>query len=297
MYKLKYPSVKLYNTMQNIATAKYVINYHDGKKAHPDGSRFFDIRIYKKKKEFEKFEKELKNEGYVYGHSTFVSPPQTTPPLSISDKKESDTKDVLSFDEIISELEKYEDQNYDLETDLTAPAFYEGVNSFFIDVDSKTVILNDYDNQDTAYTGINITLLAELQRYCHTNLSFVGGPEKEEKLKEELVVGKFKEEILKEVFYETPSNISLQEESDWDKIMRLDSSCDISEFGYDLNEMFQELEVEEVQKELNDKLITKLGNQQKVELDKEVEAMSSDEIRVEMDNLAFQSMQKETNLN
>ena len=42
--------MKTYYTQRNIGKAKYVVNYHDGIKTHPDGSRFFDIAIFKSKK-------------------------------------------------------------------------------------------------------------------------------------------------------------------------------------------------------------------------------------------------------
>lgn len=58
--------MKLYNTMQNVGNAKYVINYHDGVKTHKDGSKFFDIKICKTKKECDDFVAKLESEGYVY---------------------------------------------------------------------------------------------------------------------------------------------------------------------------------------------------------------------------------------
>ena len=58
--------MKTYNTMQNIGRAKYVINFHNGVKQHEDGSRFFDIHIFKNKKLFTKAINKLKKEGYIY---------------------------------------------------------------------------------------------------------------------------------------------------------------------------------------------------------------------------------------
>ena len=54
----------LYNVMTNIGKAKYVVNFWDGKKAHPDGSRFFDIKIFKNKKRMASFVADLKVQGY-----------------------------------------------------------------------------------------------------------------------------------------------------------------------------------------------------------------------------------------
>jgi len=57
--------MKVYNQMQNIGKAKYVVNFHDGKKKHKDGSAFFDIAIFKNKVKLNEFIKELIEKGYV----------------------------------------------------------------------------------------------------------------------------------------------------------------------------------------------------------------------------------------
>ena len=56
---------KRYNIRLNVGKAKYTISFHDGKKKHNDGSDFFDMKIFKNKPDFEKYEKELKSKGYV----------------------------------------------------------------------------------------------------------------------------------------------------------------------------------------------------------------------------------------
>ena len=56
---------KRYNVKQNVGKSKFVVNFHDGKKKHRDGSDFFDIEIFKNKKDLEKFEKELKTKGFI----------------------------------------------------------------------------------------------------------------------------------------------------------------------------------------------------------------------------------------
>lgn len=45
---------------------KTVVNYCNGKK-YDDGSDFYDIRIFTNKRKMEKFVKELKKEGFIYG--------------------------------------------------------------------------------------------------------------------------------------------------------------------------------------------------------------------------------------
>lgn len=55
---------KVFYQQDNIGSAKYTVNFHDGVKTHKDGSQFFDIRIFKNKKKRDQFIKELKAEGY-----------------------------------------------------------------------------------------------------------------------------------------------------------------------------------------------------------------------------------------
>ena len=56
---------KRFDTMMNVGKAKYVINYHDGKKKHSDGSDMKDVATFKNKPDLEKFKKELISKGYV----------------------------------------------------------------------------------------------------------------------------------------------------------------------------------------------------------------------------------------
>lgn len=56
---------KRYNIQYNIGKSKYVVNYHDGVKTHLDGSNFYDIAIFRNKKELNKYIQVLKSYGYV----------------------------------------------------------------------------------------------------------------------------------------------------------------------------------------------------------------------------------------
>jgi len=47
-----------YNIVHNVGKVKYLVNYHTGKN-HKDGSKFFDIAIFKNKKKMEAFVKEI----------------------------------------------------------------------------------------------------------------------------------------------------------------------------------------------------------------------------------------------
>ena len=46
---------KRYYTQTNIGRARYVVNFHDGVKAHPDGSPFYGIGIFSNKRQLQAF--------------------------------------------------------------------------------------------------------------------------------------------------------------------------------------------------------------------------------------------------
>ena len=58
--------MKKYNTMRNIGTCRYIVNYHNGIKKNKDGSEFFDIAIQSNKINHNNFVKRLIKEGYKY---------------------------------------------------------------------------------------------------------------------------------------------------------------------------------------------------------------------------------------
>jgi len=55
---------KLYYERMNVGKAKYTVNYHDGVKTHRDGSAFYDLAIFKNKKDLQDFISKLSKEGY-----------------------------------------------------------------------------------------------------------------------------------------------------------------------------------------------------------------------------------------
>lgn len=55
---------KVYNEQHGVGKAKYVVNFHDGKKMHKDGSPFYDIALFSNKKALAMFIKGLKSQGY-----------------------------------------------------------------------------------------------------------------------------------------------------------------------------------------------------------------------------------------
>jgi len=84
---------KTYNTMSNVGKAKYVVNFQDGEKTHKDGSRFYDMSIFKNAKDLENFEKQLKSKGYVKEDE---NPTETPTPM----RRISDEEKLAMFNEL-----------------------------------------------------------------------------------------------------------------------------------------------------------------------------------------------------
>ena len=55
---------KRFKRQDGIGKAKYTISFHDGRKKHKDGSDFFDIKIFKNKKDLSNFVGTLVKKGY-----------------------------------------------------------------------------------------------------------------------------------------------------------------------------------------------------------------------------------------
>lgn len=56
--------MKDYHTTSNVGRAKYTVSYHDGIAKHKDGSKFYDIRIFKSKVKMNEFIDSLIASGY-----------------------------------------------------------------------------------------------------------------------------------------------------------------------------------------------------------------------------------------
>ncbi|HHB51448.1 MAG TPA: hypothetical protein ENK75_00145 [Saprospiraceae bacterium] len=56
-----------------------------------------------------------------------------------------------------------------------------------------------------------------------------------------------KENVLKKIYYETPSMISRQEQSDWNILMSYDNFSEPQDFGFDAKEEYKNLSTEELQ--------------------------------------------------
>ena len=59
--------MKRFNVQYNVGKVKYVVNHFDGKQKHADGSDFFDIAIFKNKKDLRLFVNKLCSNGYREG--------------------------------------------------------------------------------------------------------------------------------------------------------------------------------------------------------------------------------------
>jgi len=55
---------KLYYQQDGIGQSKYTVSFYDGKKTHKDGSPFYDIAIFKNKKDLKSYIEKLESEGY-----------------------------------------------------------------------------------------------------------------------------------------------------------------------------------------------------------------------------------------
>ena len=56
--------MKKFYVQYGIGRAKYVVSYHNGRKKHKDGSNFYDIKIFRNKKDLKKFTDGLLKKGY-----------------------------------------------------------------------------------------------------------------------------------------------------------------------------------------------------------------------------------------
>ena len=57
--------MKDYYVQYNIGRSKYVVNFHDGVTTYKDGSKFYDMKIFKNKLSLNAFIAKLESEGYT----------------------------------------------------------------------------------------------------------------------------------------------------------------------------------------------------------------------------------------
>lgn len=56
---------RTFRYQQNIGKARHVVSYHDGQKTHRDGSAFFDMAVFSRKTEAQRYVRTLREAGYV----------------------------------------------------------------------------------------------------------------------------------------------------------------------------------------------------------------------------------------
>lgn len=155
--------MKLYNTNQNVGNVKYLVNYHDGVRKYNDGSMFFDVKTFKNKKEFEKFQKELIADGYVYGDSSFNVGKGRIQFEIVCHEGESlvKTSDLSEVKESFLSYIRDTQQEYidnDDKSKEEVDEFISSLKESFGDISHLNEVLNDY-----GFYPLNITNHAEIR--------------------------------------------------------------------------------------------------------------------------------------
>ena len=57
--------MKTYRDNPQIGNVRHSVSFHDGTKTHPDGSPFFDLRIFTRQRDKEAFVRQLTRAGYA----------------------------------------------------------------------------------------------------------------------------------------------------------------------------------------------------------------------------------------
>ena len=116
---------KRYNVMHGVGKSKYVVNYHDGKKKHNDGSDFFDISTFKNKKDLAKKINDLHKSGYKYGFAKSVNEGV----FSNLDLIRQNSKDARDFIKNVFKDDDFKDMKNDREFLKYLKSIYEGFAS------------------------------------------------------------------------------------------------------------------------------------------------------------------------
>ena len=116
---------KRYNVMHGVGKSKYVVNYHDGKKKHKDGSDFFDMSVFKNKKDLAKKVNDLHKGGYEYGFAKSVNEGV----FSNLDLIRQNSKDARDFIKNVFKDDDFKDMKNDREFLKYLKSIYEGFAS------------------------------------------------------------------------------------------------------------------------------------------------------------------------
>ena len=116
---------KRYNVMYGVGSSKYTVNFHDGKSKHKDGSDFFDIAIFKNKKDLAKKINDLTKQGYIYSYQEGVNEGV----FSNLDLIRQNSKDARDFIKNVFKDDDFKDMKNDREFLKYLKSIYEGFAS------------------------------------------------------------------------------------------------------------------------------------------------------------------------
>ena len=116
---------KRFKRQDGIGKAKYTISYHDGKKKNKDGSDFFDIKIFKNKKDLSDFVGTLVKQGYKLTNESVNEDKE-----QIAQIKKSVNKNEIKFYDALSKVEKKLGSKYKAFLDKALKDFKQNPNSF-----------------------------------------------------------------------------------------------------------------------------------------------------------------------
>lgn len=74
----RYQVLKRYRLQYRIGRARYVVSFHDGRKRHPDGSAFWDIRIFGNRRVCQTFLRTLWETGFTEARADWSGHEETT---------------------------------------------------------------------------------------------------------------------------------------------------------------------------------------------------------------------------
>ena len=124
---------KRFKRQDGIGKAKYTVSYHDGKKKHRDGSDFFDIKIFKNKKDLSDFVGTLVKQGYKL----------TRESVNEASIKGRNNKTGEAFGMVIGSDKKNREGNFEVTIRKTYSSRISAYG-FVFDKDSNLISVKDY---------------------------------------------------------------------------------------------------------------------------------------------------------
>ncbi len=65
MKRITHAPAKSFRIQARIGKSRHVVSFYDGEQTHPDGSPFFAIRIFGRRKDRDAFTRQLRSDGYT----------------------------------------------------------------------------------------------------------------------------------------------------------------------------------------------------------------------------------------